>query len=135
MYEHKLPRMLRHCGVGITMEILAGKWKACLIHNIRTGLRRPSELHRMNAVATPRVLNQHLKELEDHGIVRKVIYPVLPPKVEYFLTEAGESMLPVIDAMKVWGEAHGEEFRERMENSSLATEVLEHAQSEPYEVA
>lgn len=77
-------------------------------------MRRPSELHRLNPAATPRVLNRQLKELEDHGMVRKVIYPVLPPKVEYFLTPEGESLLAIIDAMQAWGDAHGDAFRARM---------------------
>ena len=110
MYAHKLERPLT-CGVGITMEMLGGKWKPCLIHNIRQGLRRPSELHRLNPSASPRVLNQQLKELEEDGVVRKVIYPVLPPKVEYFLTPVGESLLTIIDAMQTWGDTHGDEFR------------------------
>ena len=110
MYKHKLERAT-HCGVGVTMEILGGKWKSCLIHNIRNGLRRPSQLHRMNPTATPRVLNQQLKELEEHGMVRKVIHPVVPPKVEYFLTPMGESLLTIIDAMDAWGDAHSDVFQ------------------------
>ena len=113
MYEHKLERPF-DCGVGVTMEVLGGKWKPCLLHNIRQGVRRPSELHRLNLTATPRVLNQQLRELEEHGMVRKVIYPVLPPKVEYFLTPAGETLLPIIDAIRDWGDAHGAEFRTRI---------------------
>ena len=65
--------------------------------------------------ATPRVLHQQLKELEDHGMVRKVIYPVLPPKVEYFLTPEGESMLPIVDAMKAWGDQYGDVFQARLD--------------------
>lgn len=111
MYKHKLPRPLG-CGVGVTMEVLGGKWKPCLVHNIRQGVRRPSALHRRNPSATPRVLNQQLRELEAHGVVRKVLHPVLPPKVEYFLTPLGESLLAVVDAMQAWGDAHGDEFRD-----------------------
>lgn len=110
MYEHKLDRQL-HCGVVVTMEILGGKWKPCLVHNIHQGLRRPSELHRQNASATPRVLNQQLKELEDDGVIYKVIYPILPPKVEYFLTPTGESLLALIEGMRAWGDEHGEAYR------------------------
>lgn len=113
MYEHKLPRPL-DCGIGVTMEILGGKWKACLIHNIRNGQRRPSELHRLNPAAAPRVLNQQLKELEEHGMVGKLIHAELPLRVEYFLTPQGESLLAVIDAIESWGDTHGEEFRERL---------------------
>lgn len=107
MYEHKLPRLLT-CSMGIMMEIMGGKWKPCLIYNIRNGLRRPSELHRHLPGATPRVLNQQLRELEAHGLVHKVIYPVLPPKAEYFLTPLGESLLPIIDSMTDWGDTHGQ---------------------------
>ena len=108
MYEHKLPRLL-NCGVGRTMEILGGKWKPCLIHNIRNGVRRPSELARLNPAATPRVLTQQLSELEAHGMVRKLVHSGLPLKVEYFLTEQGEELLGIIDAMESWGTAQGDE--------------------------
>lgn len=113
MYEHKLPRPL-DCQVGTTMEVLGGKWKSCLIYQIHNGVRRPSELHRRNPTATPRVLNQQLRELELHGMVRKVIYPVLPPKAEYFLTPEGESLLAIIDALQAWGNTHGEALRARL---------------------
>ena len=59
-------------------------------------------------------LSERGPELEDHSMVRKVIYPVLPPKVEYFLTTEGESLLTIIDAMQTWGEAHGDEIRSRI---------------------
>lgn len=113
MYEHKLPRPLDR-GVGVTMEILGGKWKSCLIHNIRNGVRRPSDLHRLNPAAAPRVLNQQLRELEAHGMVGKVVHPGLPLKVEYFLTSQGESLLAIVDAMESWGVTFGEAFRQRM---------------------
>jgi DNA-binding HxlR family transcriptional regulator len=111
MYEHKLARPLT-CGVGVTMEIIGGKWKPCLIYGIQQGLQRPSQLHRQNPTATPRVLNQQLRELEADGIVEKLVYAVLPPKVEYFLTPMGETLLPLIAAIGQWGEEHGEGFRQ-----------------------
>jgi DNA-binding HxlR family transcriptional regulator len=102
MYERKIPKDLT-CGMGMTMEIIGGKWKPCLIFNINRGYRRPSQLQRLNPNATRRVLNQQLKELEEHGVVRRVVYAELPPKVEYFLTELGESLMPVIRTMDNWG--------------------------------
>lgn len=123
MYKHKLDRPFT-CGVDITMEIMGGKWKACLIYNINQGLHRPSQLHRQNPGAPPRVLNQQLKELELHGIVRKIIYPVLPPKAEYFLTPLGESLLPLINALEVWGDTHGDEVRDRLVDVSEPAELL-----------
>ncbi|NML40364.1 helix-turn-helix transcriptional regulator [Chitinophaga sp. G-6-1-13] len=103
MYEKKNPKDLS-CGIGMTLEIIGGKWKPCLINSIHKGLHRPSELARQNPTASKRVLSLQLKELEEHGVVRKIIYPELPPKVEYFLTELGESLLPIVDLMEKWGD-------------------------------
>lgn len=119
MYEHKLPRPLS-CGVGRTMAVLGGKWKPCLIHNIRQGVRRPSELARLNSTATPRVLTQQLGELEAHGMVRKLVHPGLPLKVEYFLTEQGEGLLGIIDAMESWGITQDDEPLARQPGSTEA---------------
>nr|WP_295870334.1 helix-turn-helix domain-containing protein [uncultured Chitinophaga sp.] len=103
MYEKKNPKDLS-CGIGVTLEIIGGKWKPCLINSIHKGIHRPSELARQNPTASKRVLSLQLKELEEHGVIRKVIYPVLPPKVEYFLTGLGESLLPIVALMETWGE-------------------------------
>ena len=102
MYERKIPKDL-DCGMGMIMEIIGGKWKPCLIYNIWKGHKRPGELQKLNPKASRRVLYQQLKELEEHGIIERVVYPVLPPKVEYFLTDLGKSLLPVISLMDEWG--------------------------------
>ena len=102
MTERKIPKDL-DCGMGMIMEIIGGKSNPCLIYNIWKGHKRPSELQRLNPKATRRVLYQQLQELEEHGIIRRVVYPELPPKVEYFLTELGLSLLPVISVMDEWG--------------------------------
>jgi DNA-binding HxlR family transcriptional regulator len=88
------------------MEIIGGKWKTCLINDINKGIKRPSELHRSHPEASLRVINQQLFELERNNIIEKKIYPVLPPKVEYSLTEIGKSLLPLIDLMLSWGNEH-----------------------------
>lgn len=69
-------------------------------------VKRPSEIQRILPDATRRVLNVQLKELEDHGMIEKKIYHQLPPKVEYSLTEIGWSLMPIIDAMNLWGDTH-----------------------------
>lgn len=102
MYEKKIPKNL-DCGMAMIMEIIGGKWKPCLIFNIWKGYKRPSELLRLNPNASRRVLYQQLKELEEHGIIESKVYPVLPPKVEYSLTDLGRSLLPVISVMEDWG--------------------------------
>ncbi|MFC5872293.1 winged helix-turn-helix transcriptional regulator [Chryseobacterium arachidis] len=67
-------------------------------------IKRPSEILRILPDATRRVLNVQLKELEEHGIIEKKTYPQLPPKVEYSLTDIGWSLMPVINAMNIWGD-------------------------------
>ena len=105
MYEKKIPKDL-NCGIVVTMEIIGGKWKTCLINDINKGIKRPSELQRSHPDASLRVINQQLFELEKHNIIVKKIYPVLPPKVEYSLTETGKTLLPLIDLMLSWGNDH-----------------------------
>ena len=101
MYERKIPEDLE-CGIIVSMKIFGGKWKCCIIDAINTGHHRPSEMHRQ-IPATPRVIDMQLRELEEHGVVFKVVQPGYPLKVEYHLTEAGRSILPVIAVIDEWG--------------------------------
>ena len=105
MYQRKLPLDLS-CRIRITMGIIGAKWKPCLIDAVRERPKRPSELHREIPEAIPRVLDQQLKELEEHGIVEKKVYAEIPLRSEYSLTELGRSLLPLIDALDDWGEEH-----------------------------
>jgi len=101
-----------NCGLDLIAEVLYGKWKIRLLWFINEGYQRPSELQRKIAGATRRVLNVQLNELESHGLITKIIYPVLPPKVEYSLTEFGKTLIPVIAALGKWGDDHEERLRE-----------------------
>ena len=105
MYERKIPLTI-DCGLHLTREVLNGKWKPALLNAISMNVKRPSEIQRLLPDATRQVLNVQLKELEDHGMIEKKIYHQLPPKVEYSLTEIGWSLMPIIDAMNQWGDAH-----------------------------
>ena len=87
----------------VTMEVISGKWEMCLINDINKGLKRPNELHKAHPNASSRVINQQLSDLEKHNIISKKVFPVVPPKVEYSLTEIGYSLLPLIDVIKEWG--------------------------------
>ncbi len=110
MYERKiLPNL--NCGLDLIGEVLYGKWKIRLLWFINEGHQRPSELQRKIPDASRRVLNIQLKELEEHGLVSKIIYPVVPPKVEYSLTDFGKTLLPVISALGNWGDTHEELLR------------------------
>ncbi|MCW3465792.1 winged helix-turn-helix transcriptional regulator [Chitinophaga nivalis] len=109
------------CGMEVTMKVLGGKWMPCIIDGINRGIRRPGELHREIDMASPRVINMQLRELESYNIVYKIVYDELPLKVEYYLTELGESILPVIDAIEQWGNAN----RTYMLNVSKALQAAE----------
>jgi len=102
MYERKIPKNI-DCGMGTIMDIIGGKWKPCLLFNIKNGDYRPSQLQRRNPLATRKVLNQQLKELEEQGVISRTVFAQLPPKVEYHLTELGESLIPIINLMDQWG--------------------------------
>lgn len=100
-----------NCGLDLIGEVLYGKWKIRLLWFINEGFQRPSELQRKIPDASRRVLNIQLKELEDHELVSKVIYPVVPPKVEYSLTDFGKTLIPVIAVIGGWGDEHEERLR------------------------
>jgi DNA-binding HxlR family transcriptional regulator len=107
MYERKIPEDLE-CGINISMKVLSGKWKPCIIDGIHKGIRRPSELHIAIPLAAPRVINMQLRELEEYGMVYKKVYAEIPLRVEYYLTDIGESIIPVIAAIDQWGNANRE---------------------------
>jgi DNA-binding HxlR family transcriptional regulator len=103
MYEKKIPFDI-DCGVKITMEVIGGKWKSCIIQELTAGTKRPSELHQLFPEASPRVIDQQLKELETHGMIKKKIYHELPPHSEYSITETGMTLIPIIDLIESWGD-------------------------------
>lgn len=110
MYERKTKPNL-NCGLDLIAEVLYGKWKIRLMWFINEGNKRPSELLRKIPDASRRVLNIQLNELEGHELVTKKIYPVVPPKVEYKLTEFGQTLIPVIAALGQWGDQNEEKLR------------------------
>lgn len=124
MYEKKtLPNL--HCGLDLIGEVLYGKWKIRLLWFIDQGHRRPSELQRKIPDASRRVLNMQLNELEQHELISKTIYPVVPPKVEYYLTDFGKTLIPIISALGYWGDEHEERLRNLILKSYGKTEVTE----------
>ena len=103
MYEKKIPFDI-DCGIKITMEVIGGKWKSCILLELAGKPMRPSELHREFPDASSRVIDQQLKELEMHGMIVKKIFPELPPHSEYSITETGRTLLPVIEQIEKWGD-------------------------------
>ncbi|MDE5800138.1 MAG: helix-turn-helix transcriptional regulator [Paramuribaculum sp.] len=96
------------------MSLIESKWKSCLLDELRGGEKmRPSELHKCLPEAAPRVLDIQLKEMVEDGLVSKTIYPELPPRSSYRITELGRSLLPIIDSMLRWGSEHMEVFEKK----------------------
>lgn len=112
MYERKIPVDLS-CPLRLTMSLIDSKWKSCILDELRNDTMRPSELHKALPEAAARVLDIQLKELVEDGLVVKTIYPELPPRSEYSITDLGRSLLPILDAMIVWGETNHEVFERK----------------------
>lgn len=91
------------CPVVNTLDIIGGKWKVLILYYLNGETRRFNELQRLLDGITQRMLTLQLRELEGDGIVHREVYPQVPPKVEYSLTEFGRTLVPVIEAMHEWG--------------------------------
>ena len=92
-----------NCPVVYCMNIIGGKWKPSIIHMIRTGRNRYSILLKNITEISKQSLTNQLRELETDGIIERIIFPEIPPRVEYKITPYGSSILPIIDAMYKWG--------------------------------
>ncbi len=92
------------CPVETTLTIIGDKWKVLILRDLFNGTKRFSELKKSLHNVTQKMLTQQLRELERDGIVHREVYPVVPPKVEYSLTELGKTLKPVIASMYEWGE-------------------------------
>lgn len=97
--KEKLPP----CPVETTLSIIGDKWKVLILRDLFDGTKRFSELKNSLHGVTQKMLTQQLRELENDGIIDRKVYPVVPPKVEYSLTQLGYSLKPVIDSMANWG--------------------------------
>ena len=92
-----------NCPVEATLDLIGGKYKALILWHLSDGQLRFSELRKVITSATPKMLTQQLRELEAQSLIHREVFPVVPPKVEYSLTELGRSLLPILVAMRDWG--------------------------------
>ncbi len=91
------------CPVETTLDLIGGKYKSLILWHLSDGTLRFSELRSRIKKATPKMLTQQLRELESQDLIHREVYPVIPPRVEYSLTETGRSLLPILVAMRNWG--------------------------------
>ncbi|MED1466838.1 winged helix-turn-helix transcriptional regulator [Bacillus salipaludis] len=93
-----------YCEKELTLSIIGGKWKILIMWYLgKEGTKRFSQLKSLIPGITHRMLVSQLRELEEDLIVHREVYPVVPPKVEYSLTERGETLMPILDSMHEWG--------------------------------
>ena len=92
-----------NCPVEATLELIGGKYKALILWHLSEKKLRFSELRKAITTATPKMLTQQLRELESNKLIHREVFPIVPPKVEYSLTDLGKSLLPMLVAMRDWG--------------------------------
>ena len=97
------------CAIEVTLDLIAGKWKALILCHLGIGTMRFSMLKRTFPSITQKMLTQQLRELEEDGLVTRTVYAQVPPKVEYALTPFGDSLMPIIQTMSAWGKNYLEQ--------------------------
>lgn len=101
---------ITNCALTTTLNLIGGKYKIEILYYLTRGTKRFNELQKYLPKATAKVLSSKLKELEEDGFIDKKIYPVIPPKTEYSLTERGKSLAPLILAIYEWGTSYFKEI-------------------------
>lgn len=97
------------CAMELTLDLIGGKWKSLILWHLGEKTMRFSDLRRSLPQITQKMLTQQLRQLEENGLVDRLIYTQIPPKVEYSLTEAGKSLLPILGTLCDWGLKHANE--------------------------
>ncbi len=95
-----------NCPVEAALDSIGGKWKPMILFRLLEGTQRFNELRRLMPAVTQRMMTKQLRELEADDLVHREIYPEVPPKVEYSLTELGRTLEPLLKELKSWGEIH-----------------------------
>lgn len=94
------------CPVETTLKVIGGKWKALILFHLQSGPKRFNQLRRLIPRVTQRMMTTHLRELERDGIIHRQVFDVVPPHVEYSLTELGRTITPILNAMAKWGQQY-----------------------------
>lgn len=97
-----------NCFFQLATDIIGGKWKGMVLWALKKGVKRNGELRKLIPNISQKMLTQQLRELEDAGIVERIVYPVVPPKVEYKLTDAGDKLIPILYDLHDWGKEYAQ---------------------------
>ena len=106
----KTKEELPDCPVATTVQLIGNKWKLLIIRNLLVRPWRFNELHKGLEGISQKVLTDSLRQMEADGIITRTVYPEVPPRVEYALSELGESMRPILTAMQEWGNSYKEQM-------------------------
>ena len=98
------------CPVETTLMLIGDKWKVLILRDLLPGKKRFGELKKSIGSVSQKVLTAQLRDMESNGLVTRTVYPEVPPRVEYALTELGQSLKPILDAMWNWGEEYKSTF-------------------------
>lgn len=98
--------ILARCGMSYTLSVIGGRWKPAILFNLLKGTMRYNELRKSIDGVSERMLVAQLRELEVDGLVKRIIYPEVPPRVEYMLTDMGRDTAPMLRHMSAWGNRH-----------------------------
>ena len=94
------------CPVETTLSLIGDKWKVLILRDLITGTKRFGELKKSIGTVSQKVLTAQLRNMEENGLVHREVYAEVPPRVEYSLTELGQSLKPILDALQNWGEEY-----------------------------
>ena len=103
---HEMSDALPACPVETTLTLISDKWKVLILRDLLTGTKRFGELKKSIGNVSQKVLTSQLRAMEESGLLTRTVYAEVPPRVEYTLTELGESLKPILDSMQNWGEAY-----------------------------
>lgn len=95
-----------NCFFQLATDIIGGKWKSMVLWSLKDGILRNGELKRLIPAISQKMLTQQLRELEEIGVVKRVVYPVIPPKVEYSLSDTGNKLIPILQDLHDWGKEY-----------------------------
>lgn len=116
------------CPVEMALEVVGGKWKPLILYRLSHGTLRFGQLQRSIPDASQRMLTLHLRELERDGVVRRHVYPEVPPKVEYSLTEPAKHLVPILEELGAWLREHGKGLTMQRVSGGQMTDQEEHAE-------
>ena len=108
--ENTAAKKLPACPVETTLTLISDKWKVLILRDLMNGTMRFGELRKSIGQVSQKVLTAQLRQMEGSGLLTRTVYPEVPPRVEYSLTELGRSLKPILDSMWVWGEDYKRKY-------------------------